>query len=271
MALSTSATSATTTTSFTSSPTAAVPILAFTTPFAQPPSCSVSSLLTTTVSYYSAYGTTTSSTRLLPDTSDPRYTACLAPAGSQFSFSPAVCPQGWPAWWLGRTAPALSGAATATATTPSAVGSVSYVSTAYCCAPGFSMLQPDTGDDPSPSCEQAFISTSSSSGQVLVSTSTLSKAMVPAWHISWQTTDMPTLSPRPPALDDGETITRWVPGSDPEREPRDNWGGGISHSLFYFLVVGIPLIVVAAVVACLIPACRGRRAKKRRGLTGAAS
>lgn len=263
--------SATTTTSFTSSPTAAVPILAFTTPFAQPPSCSVSSLLTTTVSYYSAYGTTTSSTRLLPDTSDPRYTACLAPAGSQFSFSPAVCPQGWPAWWLGRTTPALSGAATTTATASSAVGSVSYVSTAYCCAPGYSMLRPDTGDDPSPSCEQAFISTTSSSGQNFVSTTTLSKAMVPAWHISWQTTDMPTLSPRPPALDDGETITRWVPGSDPEREPRDSWGGGISRSLFFFLVVGIPLIVVAAVVACLIPACRGRRAKKRRGLTGAAS
>jgi hypothetical protein len=94
--------------------------------------------------------------------------------------------------------------------------------------------------------------------------------MVPAWHISWQTTDMATLSPRPPALD-GESITRWVPGSDPEREPRDHWGVGITPSLYFFLVIGLPLIIVGGVVACLIPACCGRRAKTRAGSTGAAS
>ncbi|KAB5577640.1 hypothetical protein GE09DRAFT_1086722, partial [Coniochaeta sp. 2T2.1] len=155
-----------------------------------------------------------SATFLLPNTSDPRYTACLAPAGNQFSFSPAVCPQGWPASWLSQTTPAaLSGAATATA--PSS----------------------DFQDDPSPSCTQAFISTTSSSGAAYADTITLSVARLPAWHISWQTTDMPTLSPRPPALDEGERFTRWVPGSKPEREKQDNlWGGDFSPALDWFIV-----------------------------------
>ncbi|KAJ9151457.1 hypothetical protein NKR19_g4975 [Coniochaeta hoffmannii] len=259
MALSASAT----TTSFTSRPTVIVPSVAFTTPFAQPRSCS-------------SLRTTTSGTFLLPDTSDPRYIACLAPAGNHFSFSPAVCPQGWPAWWLSHTTPAgVSGAATATATATAASSvdsAVAYVSTAYCCAPGYSMLHQGFQDAPSPSCTQEFITTTSSSGAAYAETITLSVAMLPAWHISWQTTDMPTLSPRPPALDEGERFTRWVPGSKPEREKQDNaWGGDLSPALYYFLVVGIPLLIVAGIAACLTGCCARRRAIIPRGSTGAAS
>ncbi|KAB5535118.1 hypothetical protein GE09DRAFT_350626 [Coniochaeta sp. 2T2.1] len=166
---------------------------------------------------------TTSWKYLLPDTSDPRYTDCLAPAGDQFSFSPAVCPQGWPAWLIGKTSAALSRAATATA---------------YCCAPSYSMLFQDTGDDPSPSSEHVFATTTSSSGAAYADTITLSVARLPAWHISWQTTDMSTLSPRPPALDEGERFTRWVPGSKPEREKQDYLFGGNS-ALFWFTVVSL--------------------------------
>ncbi|KAK4109021.1 hypothetical protein N656DRAFT_783691 [Canariomyces notabilis] len=240
MALSTTASF---TTSFTASPTATLPIVAFTTPFPQPINCAPESLLTTTVSHYSGFGTTESETFLLPDTSDARYTACLAPAGSQFSFSPAVCPDGWPAWWLGSMS-ALSG--TATTATPT------HVSTAYCCAPGYSMPYENYPDDSSPSCEQAFLQSTSSTGDMFPSTWALSVAKVPAWHISWQPTDLPTLSPQPPAIE-GDRITRWVPGSDPEREPRDNaWGGrSFNPGLFYFLVAGIPIIIVVAIVACL--------------------
>ncbi|KAK4456794.1 hypothetical protein QBC42DRAFT_161331, partial [Cladorrhinum samala] len=169
-----------------------------------------------------------SRTFLLPDTSDARYAACLDPAGGQFTFSPAVCPQGWPASWLGETR-ILPGETTEYLST-------AYVSTAYCCAPGYSMEDPGLQDDPSPSCEQAFLHVTSSSGEMFASTTTLSVAMVPAWHISWHPTDLPTLKPRPPAID-GERIRRWVPGSKPEREPRDNWGGkGFNTSLYYFLV-----------------------------------
>jgi len=211
------------------------------------------------VSTYIGLGTTAFRTFLLPDKSSPRYTACLDPVpASQFSFSPAVCPQGWVAWWIGQTP-----AATVTASSRT---STAFITTAYCCAPGFSMENQGTGDDPSASCDQAFISTTSHSGERFVSTITLSEARLPAWHISWQATDMPSLSPQPPALD-GERIVQWTPGSEPQTERRDNWGGGISSSLFLFLVMGIPLLIVAAVAACLFPACRARsraRAAKRR-------
>lgn len=248
MALSAPATTVTAT-PFTSSPTATVPMPAFTTPFPQPTSCS--SVLTTTVRYYSGYGTTSSRTLLLPDTSDPRYVACLNPAG-QFTFSPAVCPQGWIAWWLGQTNPP-PGAPT--------ISNTVYLSTAYCCAPNYSMPQEDIQNDPSPSCRQAFTTTTSTSGDVLVSTWTLSLALLPAWHISWQPTDVPTLSPQPPVLE-GERITQWVPGTDLKPQPRDNWGGGISNGLFFSLVIEIPLLVVAAVVACIF-GCRARGGKIR--------
>jgi hypothetical protein len=76
------------------------------------------------------------------------------------------------------------------------------------------MFYPDIQDEPSPSCERAFVSTNSSSDGNFVETATLSVAMLPALHISWQTTDRPTLSPQPPALDGvGGRITSWVPGS----------------------------------------------------------
>lgn len=242
----------TATTSLSSSPTATAtaPILAFTTPFPQPVSCSSPPLTTSVESYSDFKGNPTSRIFLLPDTSDARYTACLAPAGGQFTFSPAVCPQGWPAWWLGQTPTVISGAAT-----------TAHVSTAYCCAPGYSMTNQGSQDDPSPSCEQAFLTTTSSSGSSFVSTTTLSVASLPAWHISWQPSDIPTLSPQPPAID-GDRIIKWVPGSEPQRVPQDGWGRGMSRGLFFFLVVGIPLIIVAAIVACFV-GCRVSR--RRRG------
>ncbi|KAK4208630.1 hypothetical protein QBC37DRAFT_249825, partial [Rhypophila decipiens] len=165
---------------------------------------------------------TSSVTFLLPDESDPYYTNCVDPApGSYFSFSPAVCPEGWAGWWMGVTK-----AATASA----------YISTAYCCAPGCSIHYLGVGDYPSVYCEQQFVTTTSRSGE---RTEILGVARMPAWHISWQTTDVPTLSPQPPDLGGGARVSRWVPGSDPEFVPRDNWGVGLSGSLFYFLVVGI--------------------------------
>jgi hypothetical protein len=130
-----------------------------------------------------------------------------------------------------------------------------FVSTAYCCAPGYSMPYEGYPDDSSPSCELAFLQSTSPTGDMFPSTWTLSVAKVPAWHISWQPTDIPTLSPQPPAIE-GDRITKWIPGSDPERERQDNWGGGnMNTGLFYFLVAGIPIIIVAAIVACLTACC----------------
>ncbi|KAK4208629.1 hypothetical protein QBC37DRAFT_391853 [Rhypophila decipiens] len=116
----TSTLSPTTTSVIPSPSTTAPPVPGFTTPFTQPASCSPS--LTKTVTVYSGYGATISKTLLLPDKSSPYYTDCLDPVNGQFSFSPAVCPKGWVAWWMGRTSAAET------------VGPSKYTSTAYCCA-----------------------------------------------------------------------------------------------------------------------------------------
>ncbi|KAK1757148.1 hypothetical protein QBC47DRAFT_444038 [Echria macrotheca] len=229
---------------FSPSPNAPGSILTFTTPFPQPASCS--SILTTSVQVITGYGTTATSTYLLPDTTDARYTACLAPAGGdKFSFSPAVCPQSWTAWWLGWSS--VDG---------DRRGTAAIISTAYCCSPSFSLPE-ETPDVLSPSCVQIITATTgpNSNGGGPVETTALSKALVPAWHISWKDTDVSTLSPQPPAITSGRFKT-WVPGSSPEPQPTQ--GSALGSPLFYFLVVGLPLIVVAAIIACLFFACRAR-------------
>jgi len=142
----------------------------------------------------------------------------------------------------------------------------SLVSTAYCCAPGYSLPYTVPYGETAPSCRQTFVRTSSTSG-VVSARETLSVAYAPAWMIEWQTTDLPTLNPRPPAIE-GETITQWIPGSDPQRLKSDHWGGGMSWSLFLFLVAGIPIIVVVLIGACVTWRCVVRFRKRRRGPGG---
>ncbi|KAM7188370.1 hypothetical protein V8F33_010710 [Rhypophila sp. PSN 637] len=238
----TTTTATTTTASSTSSPTPTEALVGFTTPFPRPASCAP--LLTTTVSLFSAGVAISSVTFPLPDESSPYYTNCVDPdPASHFSFSPAVCPEGWAGGWMGVTA-----AATAS----------DYISTAYCCAPGYSIHYLGVGDHPSVSCEQRFVTTTSRSGDGIVRTEILSVARMPAWYISWQTTDVPTLSPQPPDLGGGDRVSRWVPGSDPEFVPVDNWGVGLCGSLYIFLVVGIPVIIVGGIAAWICCCCRTR-------------
>jgi hypothetical protein len=110
---------------------AAAAVLALTTPFVQPPTCSDIFSTTsitrswTTVSYSSFSYSTVIITGYITvsNRDDPRFAACQpsgwaeVPTQSQFSFSPAVCPSGWTAYGLDTTA--------------------ATVSTAYCCASGY--------------------------------------------------------------------------------------------------------------------------------------
>lgn len=263
----------------TSSPTATVrPIPAFTTPYAQPTDCDsvVTTTVTTVVSYSDLWGTGSFSTVLLPDTSHPRYAACFDPAGaSQFSFSPAVCPLGWPASWVGQT-PVLGLSSTRA---PSSYNGTAYanVSTAYCCPQDYSMSFPGGHEQPSPSCLKPFISAGtgiSGSGRwMLRTTSTIGVVVVPAWHISWQTTDVLTLSPQPPTLDGTGIITSWRPGSDipsggssgsgssGSGSSGDNCCQALGDPRFWFLVVGVPGLFVAFFIGgiCVYPAWLRRR------------
>ncbi|KAK4208638.1 hypothetical protein QBC37DRAFT_247783, partial [Rhypophila decipiens] len=162
-------------------------------------------------------------TWLLPNKSHPLYTACLAPqpAGpNQFTFSPAVCPESWVAWSLGKTG--LS--------TPTGTDTTTFVSTAFCCAPDYKFAA--YADDVliSPSCQRDLPYQGDPTGTAPES----SAAEAPAWHIKWQPTDIPVLSPQPPAIEQGDQITRWVPGSDnPEMVRTDN-GSGLTPGVFFF-------------------------------------
>ncbi|KAM7188369.1 hypothetical protein V8F33_010709 [Rhypophila sp. PSN 637] len=237
----TTSTLSTTTRSVTPSPSATVPpVPGFTAPFPQPASCSPS--LTKTITVYSGYGTTISKTLLLPDESSPYYTDCLDPVNGQFSFSPGVCLEGWVAWWMGRTS--------------AETGPSEYTSTAYCFAPGYSMAEQSILPNPSPTCSQDFVSTTTRTNDIVPVRETLSIARLPAWHISWQTTDLPTLSPQPPSLDSGERASMWVPGSDPQYKPVDNWGGGhFNSTAFHVLVILIPLLLLAGIAWWISRCC----------------
>ncbi|KAM7189309.1 hypothetical protein V8F20_010217 [Naviculisporaceae sp. PSN 640] len=243
-----SLTPATSTASTTLSSSATAPVLAFTTPFVQPDGCS--SLFKKVVSTYPNQRDP-HITYILPNETNPLYTACLAPAGPrQFSFSPAVCPESWVAYNLGETL----------AETASGTAGLTSISTAFCCAPGYEFLRYATQVKASPSCQRDLTNGGDGTGTAPA----LSFARLPAWHISWQTTDVPTLSPQPPAIE-GDRITRWVPGSDnPEREIRET-SLNISHAELYFAMIGIPFLAVGFIAAYLIPCCLGRaRARRER-------
>jgi hypothetical protein len=112
-----------------STPKTGTSLLAMHTPFAQPATCSdifsTTTLTTTLTTTYVTSGSTTLSSSVyaakvaVSNPADPRFTTCQPPgwAGvvpeSRFSFSPAVCPSGWTAHYLGTAGP---------------------VTTAHCCA-----------------------------------------------------------------------------------------------------------------------------------------
>jgi hypothetical protein len=99
--------------------------------------------------------------------------------------------------------------------------------------------------------------------------------MHPAWHISWTKSDVPKLTPSPPDLgDEGMLIYTWVPGQTLEKDrdyillspTGDGWGGGknLNVSLFFFLVIGLPIIAAALISACCIWCCVVHRKEKRK-------
>ncbi|PKX89675.1 uncharacterized protein P174DRAFT_454692 [Aspergillus novofumigatus IBT 16806] len=103
-----------------------------------------------------------------------------------------------------------------------------------------------------------------------------------AWHITWASTDVPTLHPPPPDIGACTTLalSSWVPGAAVEGgllcesssgEPpgptntnnSENYHDrGSDTATRWFLIVGLPIIAVFAVVGCCICACC--RQKKRR-------
>ncbi|KAK4041115.1 hypothetical protein C8A01DRAFT_15092 [Parachaetomium inaequale] len=238
-----------------------------TTPFVPPPSCTDQFI---TTSY-----TTQSSviTVLASGPADPRFVACQ-PSGwdagaSSFQFSPAVCPSGWGAYRLGVTTSYLDA---------NAARSTSFT-TAYCCSSGFRFgfvnNFPVQGIPP----EACFQNLGTEPGADPPSTGLRAHN---AWHISWASSDIPSLSPAPPALpcpsDGNMVISSWAPGAtvDPSLSGLCNHNDGVSRMSpsdtrsFWFLVVGLPLIVVAVIAAWSGWWCHRRSRRHRAKLERAA-
>lgn len=270
----------------------ASPAAALTTPFAPPPSCG-DIWLTTTGIVAGYLGTNTSKTVPFPVTivasnpADPRFAACqppgwdagAGPTGTSntpnhneglFTFSPAVCPSGWTAWYLGHTyIPSVIGGIGGIFTTTS----YRTISTAYCCAPSFEFGWPERVAIDAlrqqgtyttwPGCHQTVVHTESyRANGVKVHRS---------WHIRWEASDTTSMSPAPPVLPCYDpTLTSWVPGGDatvPEQTCRP-WpvGGddGWNQSVAWFLILGVPLLFVVLVATGCFFCCRHRRRQKEK-------
>jgi hypothetical protein len=102
-----------------------------------------------------------------------------------------------------------------------------------------------------------------------------------AWHISWEASDVVTLSPPPPRLPcPTSVLSTWVPGAtvDPNLlgSACDSNNDGTSHMsesetrVFWFLVIGLPIILLTLVATCFGVWChRRRKARKAKTQTPA--
>ncbi|KAJ3497961.1 hypothetical protein NLG97_g1496 [Lecanicillium saksenae] len=170
-------------------------------------------------------------------------------------FSPGVCPSGWTAYALQIET--------------SASGN-SRKSSATCCPSGFSRTAARNG-------------TGGACIQIVPQTKPVTlhdyydqietTLFEPIWLITWAKSDTKTMKPQPPSLagdcSDAEIAT-WVPGAkvtDDQRQcSRPESGGGIfANAGTTFLVVGLPILVVAipSIFFCCIKP-RLRRIRKER-------
>ncbi|KAL8337075.1 hypothetical protein RB601_008535 [Gaeumannomyces tritici] len=257
---------------------------ALTTPFTAPPSCD-DIWIKTRGSFVATFATNHSKTTHLwvtitaSNQADPRFAPCqppgwdAGPTGATgttthdgiLTFSPAVCPSGWTAWWLGHTyVPSVTGIGIFTTTT------YRTISTANCCAPGFTFGYPGQTAGEAlrglgtfttwPGCLQTITFTESyRGGHVKVHRS---------WHVSWEASDTTSMSPTPPELPCYDpTVTSWLPGETiPEQYCRpmplpndDEW----NQSVAWFLIVGVPLLFVALVATACFVCCLCRRRRRQ--------
>lgn len=90
-----------------------------------------------------------------------------------------------------------------------------------------------------------------------------------AWTIAWEADDRTTLSPQLPTLTSGMVVPTWVPGEtippgkyDPDYD--QGTSGSDYSAALYFVMIGIPIIGVVAIVALCWVIIRRRR--KRRAM-----
>ncbi|KAL2842584.1 hypothetical protein BJX68DRAFT_270523 [Aspergillus pseudodeflectus] len=257
-----------------------------TTPFVPSESC-VDKFQTT--SYITSFPWDDFSTTTLRVLVSEEADSCL-PSGwndspaSEFQASPAVCPSAWTAYNLGATVFVERSPVTRSVT----------ASTAFCCSSGFTLsylsgipiadtaanacFQPITTDTTSTSPASTASTTTNSDERATIRTTNTANPFPDglrvheAWHITWEASDVSTLSPSPPDLGSCTTVAlpSWVPGEpvDSDSLACRSTNNGASHSsdsdtaLFRFLVIGIP--VIGATVVCIGAVVCWRRRRKRK-------
>lgn len=136
-----------------------------------------------------------------------------------------------------------------------------------------------------PACFQSVSATTALLPRQTIPSPVPTVRMHEAWHISWASTDVPTLHPPPPDIGSctALALSSWVPGAAVEGglicesssgEPPGPTNTSNSQSYHdrasdtatrWFLIVGLPLIAFFAVVGCCICACcRHQRRRKKR-------
>lgn len=212
------------------------------TPFVQPTSCAdviapyTTSVLTGTTVVINTWGPVTA----------PAFTSCqptqwqgLNNPNAPLSFSPAVCPSQWTAYNL-----ALAN----TADTPASV----VETTAYCCA----RWVESSVDDPQPanilSLRNYTLAFTSPKAICTQGDPIISSTMTETWHeaytIAWKQADVASLSPQPPPLESGcsLTISTWVPGSTAPAVCRPKEEKKSANLNGLWALVALPVVAVLA-------------------------
>lgn len=88
------------------------------------------------------------------------------------------------------------------------------------------------------------------------------------WAVAWAKSDTATLKPQLPSVTDPIRLPTWRPGDkviweDPYRQSGEEFFG---HYLYWFLVVGVPVLFILSVSSCVwccVRKCRRKRRERR--------
>lgn len=226
---------------------------------------------------------------------DSRFQACQ-PSGWQyrkdFKFSPAVCPKGWTAYSVRSTSSEVerysinrfsaAHCCSRYEKNPTLVVWIYYNDSlsnqVLCCNrySGFSLssissfqIEGILSTARFQDITQTAVTLTSSSTQNLETTFLRPNGfrVHNAWQISWSPTDFSILNPVPPYIVcSTTTISTWVPGETvdpslingtcPARSNVPEHTSASAVSIYFFLVIGLPIVLFALLITCLITCCR---------------
>ncbi|CCF36874.1 hypothetical protein CH063_08340 [Colletotrichum higginsianum] len=251
--------------------------LSLTTPFVEPGKCYMPLNLAAFTTNVSGAATRELALVAGPDNADFAY--CQPPGwegdsmSSILAFSPAVCPSNWPMHHVAAHETVVSGTSTKT------------VTTAYCCdmrqtvyPTGVSGLGIEFFSS-NPACVSTLPSNHSRTfyGQPdgttgAYATFTEGTVVRPAWRISWEATDRKSLSPVPPSLTAGQSLSFWTPtpkdsgkSCTAEDPCQDLQIGGLIPMIAVPSSVGFVLIV--GIIICCVVAKKRKRKRKEAALS----